>query len=181
MKKLLLLLLSLGYIGSAGAVSSLDDYYTSVCVGEKSTGFNWENYDWKKVNFIPEKYIAQKVDATEDSFSFCFDTKNRFDAYLLWGEKSIPTLITYGCYEIKGFGVDRGIPRDCEEKWTTYPKEDEEINPKTRNLESVSCYSEDFLFAPNGWFYRSHIHSDLEATDDKKDSLTVTVGKCSTL
>jgi hypothetical protein len=42
MKKLLLiLLLSLGLIGSAGAVSSLDDYSTFLCITEESTGFNW--------------------------------------------------------------------------------------------------------------------------------------------
>ena len=103
------------------------------------------------------------------------------DVYLLWGEKSIPTLIAYGCYEIKGFGVDRVIPRDCKEKWTTYPKEDEETNPKTRKLESVSCEITDFRFAPNGWFHTSFVHKNLKAIADYKDSLSVSVGKCSTL
>jgi len=47
-KLLLLLLLSLGFIGSANAVSSVDEYFTSLCISESSTGFNWENNDWEK-------------------------------------------------------------------------------------------------------------------------------------
>ena len=50
-------------------------------------------------------------------------------------------------------------------------------------LTQVECSKgpEDFIFAPNGWFHRSDIHSDLADApkNDYKDSLVVGTGKCS--
>ena len=61
MKKLLLILfISLGLIGSAGAVSSLDDYYTSTCTSEQTTGFTWKDNAWQKVNFKAGKSAQLK-------------------------------------------------------------------------------------------------------------------------
>jgi len=188
MKKLLLiLLLSLGYIGSAVAVSSLDDYYTSLCIAEKSTGFNWENNDWKITNYTPSKYVVKKVDPTKTRYNYsCVRTKDItneiWQSYYTLTSSGQPKLLTYGCYTIKRFGQTyEAGEQDCREDWTTYPKEDEETNPKTRKLESVWCEITDFTFAPNGWFHTGYIHKNVKAIADYKDSISVSVGKCSTL
>ena len=171
MKKLLLLLLSLSFIGSANAVSSLDDYYTSLCVGEKSTGFDWVNGDWELANFVTYKYLATKVEATNQEF--CSDSKNPLELYY-----ADQTLTTYGCYRIKRFGRTANFPFDCIEKWTTFTKEDEEANPKTKELISVSC--ENFRFEPNGWFQKDKLDG-INSYSILKNSIYIEVGKCSTL
>ena len=178
MKKLLLLLLSLGIMGSADAVSSRDDYFTSLCIAEKSTGFNWENNDWKIRTFVPEKYVIKKVDATKYRSSCPYTLEAPyFDFY----HEESSTLETYGCYKEKDFGseIESRFADECRETWITYPKDDSETPPKTKLLEGVYCG--DIQFSPNGWFHKSHVYSSLRNVDVYKDSITVTVGKCSTL
>ena len=186
MKRLLLLLLSLCFIGSANAVSSPDDYFTSLCIGEKTTGFNWVDNSWKSVNFNPEtqKYIAKKVDPAELTDSQCHFSRNSdmYDRYFTLSSNNQPKLSTNGCYSIYRFGgPELHFRFECNEIWSTYARQDEETNPKTRKLESVSCEITDFRFAPNGWFHTSFVHKNLKAIADYKDSISVSVGKCSTL
>jgi len=183
-KLLLLLLLSLGFIGSAGAVSSLDDYYSSLCIAEDSTGFNWKNNNWKQTNFIPAKYIVNRVDPATVKVWQCPESKDRGDDYY---SPSSQSLNTFGCYSIKRFGEDDFDRRfDCSERWSTYEKQNDETNPKVKKLESVACneasvFTRQFAFKPNGWFHTSLFHFMLQRESTYKDSLSVSVGKCSTL
>ena len=182
-KLLLLLLLSLGLIGSAGAVSSLDDYSTFLCITEESTGFNWKNNKWKQTNFIPVKYIVNRVDPASVKVWQCPNSLDRGDDYYSTSQ----FLSTFGCYSIKRFGEDDFDRRfDCSETWTTYEKQNDEKNPKVKKLESVDCndgsvISQNFAFKPNGWFHTSIFHSMLQRESTSKDSLSISVGKCSTL
>ena len=183
MKKLLLLLLiSLGLIGSANAVSSLNDFYTSSCTTKQATGFTWEDNAWKKVNFkAGEKYEVTKVDPAklENPF-FCdqsLDKDNIFSQY----SESDNSLWQHGCYSIKDSGAkDNGTRNDCREWWSTYPKEDGELIPKTKQLKTVICRAYDFNFSPDGWFHNGYVNSHVEEIAEYKDSLFVSIGKCST-
>ena len=183
MKKLLLILfISLGLIGSANAVSSLNDFYTSTCTAEQSTGFTWENYDWKKVTFKPgEKYEVIKVDPAKLGNPFiCEQSLDKDNIYKHYFD-SDNTLSQFGCYSIKTLGAkDYGRRNDCREWWTTYPKEDGELIPKTKQLNSVSCRAYDFNFSPDGWFHTGNVNIRTEDIVEYKDSLFVEVGKCST-
>ena len=183
MKKLLLILfISLGLIGSANAVSSPNDFYTSTCTAEQSTGFTWENYDWKKVTFKPgEKYEVIKVDPAKlDNPFICEQSLDKDNIYKYYYD-SDNTLSQFGCYSIKTLGAkDYGRRNDCREWWTTYPKEDGELIPKTKQLNSVSCRAYDFNFSPDGWFHTGNVNIQTEDIVEYKDSLFVEVGKCST-
>ena len=183
MKKLLLILfISLGLIGSANAVSSPNDFYTSTCTAEQSTGFTWENYDWKKVTFKPgEKYEVIKVDPAKlDNPFLCEQSLDKDNIYKYYFD-SDNTLSQFGCYSIKTLGVeDNGRRSDCREWWTTYPKEDGELIPKTKQLNSVSCRAYDFNFSPDGWFHTGNVNIQTEDIVEYKDSLFVEIGKCST-
>ena len=186
MKRLLLLLLSLCFIGSANAVSSPDDYFTSLCIGEKTTGFNWVDNSWKSVNFNPEtqKYIAKKVDPAELTDSQCHFSRNSdmYDRYFTLSSNNQPKLSTNGCYSIYRFGgPELHFRFECNEIWSTYARQDEETNPKKRKLESVMCWDNQFFFSPNGLFHSATLHGNVEAYIDYKDSLYLTTGKCSTL
>ena len=183
MKKLLLILfISLGSIGSANAVSSPNDFYTSTCTAEQSTGFTWENYDWKKVTFKPgEKYEVIKVDpANLDNPFICEQSLDKDNIYKYYFDND-NTLSQFGCYSIKTLSAqDNGRRNDCREWWTTYPKEDGELIPKTKQLNSVSCRAYDFNFSPDGWFHTGNVNIRTEDIVEYKDSLFVEVGKCST-
>ena len=183
MKKLLLVLfISFGLIGSANAVSSPNDFYTSTCTAEQSTGFTWENYDWKKVTFKPgEKYEVIKVDpANLDNPFICEQSLDKDNIYKYYYD-SDNTLSQFGCYSIKTLGAeDYGRRNDCREWWTTYPKEDGELIPKTKQLNSVSCRAYDFNFSPDGWFHTGNVNIQTEDIVEYKDSLFVEIGKCST-
>ena len=181
-KLLLLLLLSLGLVGLSNAVSSVDDYYTALCVTEKSTGFNWEDNNWKQYNFTQSKYVVNKLNPAEVLEFQCSETKDRNkDIYI----SRLDEFETYGCYLIKRLGYDGfDLKQDCNEKWSTYPKQDGEKYPKIKKLEVVWCSSlNDFKFSPNGWFHSNAevTGSSLESSSKYKDSLVLSVGKCSSI
>ena len=73
-KLLLLLLLSLGLVGLSNAVSSVDDYYTALCVTEKSTGFNWEDNNWKQLlDSVTEKKIVKSFKLEMKELNYIID------------------------------------------------------------------------------------------------------------
>ena len=187
MKKLFLplfLLLATSYIGSANAVSSVDEYFTSLCISKSSTGFNWENNDWSVVDFTTgTKYLAKRVNPAEAEGYQCQGAKNRENDYYY---TEIPTnehqLIRDGCYVIKPFGIDfPSFKVNCSEVWSTFERVDSNTNPKTRKLETVMCWDRNFFFSPNGRFHTAKLHGDVDNSSTYKDSLSLTEGKCSVL
>lgn len=185
MKKLLLMLLSLGLISSANAVSSVDESFTSLCIADSSVGFNWENNDWKSVNFTPgKKYIAKRLNPSITKNYQCSKTKIRENDYFYTNESiNEPQLSRHGCYTIKPFGTNfyDDYPIDCHETWSTFKRVSEDIDPKIRRLESVQCWDRNFYFSPNGRFHKATLHGDVRRTIQFKDSLSLSEGKCSTL
>jgi hypothetical protein len=160
-KLLLLLFISLGLIGSANAVSSVDEYFTSLCSSESSPDINWKYEElpyWKAVKFIPRtKYLVKRVNPSDTSDNKCQNTKNRTtDRYfnVALNSTNESKLTRYGCYSIKPFDRDSWGPKqECSETWSTYAKTDKAANPKIVKLESVWCLDEMFFFSPNGSFF----------------------------
>ena len=151
MKKLLLILfISLGLIGSANAISSTGEFYTTNCTSEQSTGFAWENNDWKKVSFKTNQYEVIKVDPTKIEYPYqCSKSIDKDNIYKYYYE-SDNSLWQSGCYLIKDLGAKDNLLRtECDEQWSTYKKEDGELIPKTRELKAVMCENKDFNFGEN--------------------------------
>jgi len=185
MKKLLLLLvISLGIIGSANAVTSVDESFTSLCITENSTGFNWEKNDWKSVNFTPDaKHLVKRLAPSEVKDYQCPLTKDRSkDGYYIVTSTNEPFHDRYGCYLIKPFGSEYfEFPTDCYETWSTFERVSDDIDPKLKRLESVQCHDKNFFFSPNGRFHKATLHGDVSNISKYKDSLSLSEGKCSTL
>lgn len=180
MKKLLLILLSLGIIGSA---TSADESFTSLCIADSSVGFNWEKNDWKNVNFTPGKYIAKRLNLSETKNYQCTAAKDRMSDYYYTNAINEPELSRYGCYIIKPFGDEfyDNFPIDCFETWSTTNRVSDDIDPKLMELKAVSCWDRNFFFSPNGRFHQATLHSDVDNYSNSKDSLSLSEGKCSTL
>ena len=185
MKKLLLILfIYLGLIGSANAVSSVDESFASLCIADSSTGYNWEKNDWERVNFTPgEKDLVKRINPSDTYDYECRLTKDRDrDSYFTVTSTNKHQLGRYGCYIIKPFGADYSeYPTDCNETWSTFKRVSDDIDPKIRRLESVQCWDRNFYFSPNGRFHKATLHGDVSNISKYKDSLSLTEGKCSTL
>jgi len=184
MKKLFLILfISFGLIGPAKALPPVDEYFfTSLCVADSSTGYNWKNNDWKAVNFTPgEKDLVKRINPS-DEYNLCRKTRDRQrDNYFTLSSTNEPVLLRYGCYEIKSFGSEYEYPYECNERWSTFKRVSDGENPKIRKLEQVNCFGINFHFSPNGRFHKATLHGDVSNISKYKDSLSLTEGKCSTL
>mgnify|MGYP000861513185 CR=1 FL=1 len=60
-KKLLLLLLTLGFIGSANAISSPDDLFTTTCKEESLEGLQRVGDNWESAERPLRTYLVTKV------------------------------------------------------------------------------------------------------------------------
>lgn len=155
--------------------------FTAMCISDKSSGFDWRKGNWDYSNFVPSKYIVEKL-MPEDyqpgkgipRSGMCKTEIQRRETYL-----SEDVGYLYGCYNKRRFGSTfySVASRVCLEVWKG--------KVPNRVLESVSCENsiQPFTFAPDGWFHLASIHENLENTpkDDYKDSLFVEVGKCAVI
>jgi len=177
-------------------ITNVDEKFTLLCVDEKSTGFNWKKGDWHQTNFITgQKYIIKKHDKPLSSNSPGYvrnSTENRLCAFNQRESREWTTSVSQdGCYSIKEFGketrmVDYTI---CREDWS-------KDQQSKLSLKEIFCKkratNSEWIISPNEWFHRSNMHSNLdsdpkgfvldgvkELPDDYKDSLSISVGKCS--
>ena len=42
----------------AAQITDTNQFFKALCVGDKSTGFNWRNKNWEEARFKPDKYLA---------------------------------------------------------------------------------------------------------------------------
>ncbi len=188
---LLINLLLLSSVATA-EITDVDEKFTLLCEVEKSTGFNWKNGDWYQTNFITgEKYIIKKHDKplSIDSPDYVYEggIKNWKCQY---GQGKDEYSNIDGCYSIKKFGEKSRIHNYsiCREYWLK-DKQSKSL------LKSISCIivGTEWIISPNEWFHRNYVNSDLDSepqgyTDesgvvlippDQKDSLMLSVGRCS--
>ena len=100
--------------------------------------------------------------------------------YLMVGKKSSNIkqfIFDWGCYNIYAVGKKfrESNSQICYEKW------DKKGANITLDLVECSDSKEDYIFSPSGWFHHSYIHLNLDQRPEKgrKDSLSLSVGKCS--
>jgi hypothetical protein len=148
-------------------------YFKLLCVGDDSTGFYWENGKWVRTGFKTENTLVKKYDIS----------KNARAATLCYGDGKITGegehRFSRGCYNYSKVGRKpySGNFQLCQERWR--------YKNGGYSLRSVHCDSRqnDMAFAPEGWFHLSHLHSQTSGKpdDDTKDSLSISVGKCSVI
>jgi len=176
-------------------ITNVDEKFTLLCETEKSTGFYWKKGDWHQTNFIAgKKYIIKKHDKplSIDSPDYVRNSsENESCAFNQSESIEWTTSISQdGCYSIKEFGKESGYSNYsiCREDWS-------KDKQSKLSLKEISCerrFNREWNISPNGWFHSSFMHSDLDSEpkrvvfdgveqfpDDYKDSLFITVGKCS--
>jgi hypothetical protein len=145
-----------------------DQLFKTLCIGEKSTGFNWHDNEWNFARFKPEKYLVEKLRAERSELTaFCWSeakekTRHEFAAGAL----------DWGCYSVREGEQSLGPPNLahlCLEDWKT-------LNGSLV-LQTVSC--EEIKFKPNGNFNAVQWSGSLAEESNYKDSLSITVGRCS--
>jgi hypothetical protein len=149
----------------------------TLCIEEKSTGFNWVNNQWVPTQFkVTRKYLVKKLPfesykdfqaKTKNKLIFCNEPKET----KISDEGNSFTGFVEVCYENKIVGEESTILNMsmCSEYWSK------------GKLEKISCdkASPPFFFHPDGQFIRFPWHSDIQRTAENKDSLALTVGSCS--
>ena len=149
--------------------------YSVICVEEKSTGFNWQNKSWVQANFKEETYIVSRipvekyrtfVEARANDVYLCDDRSNENSKY----EK---TEFINECYSVTRIGQKPTVldSNMCSEVW------------ESKRLVSVHCnkHSSKLIFQPTGNFIKQPWHSDLLSDEQNKDSLALSVGKCTSI
>ena len=155
--------------------------FTCMCITEKSTGLNWRSGNWEYTRFREAKYIIEKF-LPEDfapgvSLPKSGVCKGELKGHNSRYEEDIG--FTYGCYNLREFG-DPIYPLEsqvCLETWIG--------KAPSRVLDQITCQNsfKPFAFAPDGWFHRALIHSNIESNPEieSKESMYVQVGKCAVI
>jgi hypothetical protein len=154
---------------AAAAVTGHDTLFTTVCIDDQVSGFDWHDGAWLPGMFYPNKYTLQKRDTAGEE---CADAmKAAPPANALFSD------VTAGCYTITDFGMAPGPPVACSEMWEAAPDGSE-------TLANVTCASlatfEWIIFDPSGNYQYAQVGGNLsdKPRDDMKDALVVSVGKC---
>lgn len=152
-----------------------DNEISFLCIEEHSVGFAWKEKKWSPINYQPTKQLIKR-----------FNTKNSDGACERKLKGNPPTAddikigFTKGCYNIREFGKEIWDLESlvCDERWEVGALGEYE-------LMYVNCrqsiFTPDIKFKPNGNFHASYVHSDLDDDKTEKDSIYISVGKCSVI
>ena len=153
-----------------------DQLFKTLCIGEKSTGFNWHNNEWKFARFNPGKYLIEKLKVEKSGHTFfCWSEAQEQEKKTRY--ESADSALDWGCYSVREGQQDLDPPHLahlCLEEWTT-------VNGSFV-LQTVSCEDDKIRFKPDGNFTAvlwSGTSGELAEKSNYKDSLSITVGRCS--
>ena len=161
-----LLLISMNTIASST--------FTSLCVKEESIGYSWKNNKWEITKFNLDKYLVEKVSPQDRFCQVKMQSVDTATVYQGEDKSGVKYYATKGCYNIRRMGQPRYEfnTEICSEYWKKKQNGQEE-------LYMVGCtYSN---FEPNGDFTMGRISDDLRNDQEYKDSMSLSVGKCSTI
>src|SRR5262245_26980318 len=91
-----------GCQAAAAAVTGQATLFTTVCIDEQVTGFDWQNGAWVPGMFYPNKYTLQKRDPKSDDCVGALQAVPSADTFF--------SDVTVGCYTITDFGMAPGPP-----------------------------------------------------------------------
>jgi len=143
--------------------------FKSLCVDEKSTGFNWNNGKWEAATFNLSKYTLEKIDYNKQILS-----EKVIDRPLSCEKPTATNVdnekdVVLACYAVNRFGrptYNAIHAANCLESF------------KGGQIESIYC-SGVGSFKPNGLFVKLPTPTALDLSDGNyKDSMVVSVGTC---
>ncbi len=158
------LLLTLFLISAAHAeeVQDPETRFALLCAEDVSTGFNWVDGAWKQANFRVKQHLLKKVDPA--LHPECGIAKN--DTNDLGG-----IVVGQGCYEFNEVG-QKTEAQACNENWSK--------SGTLLRLTKVHCYGlANVDVGLNGVFVVTRVYAYDDAQTDRRDSLALSVGKCS--
>ena len=142
-----------------------DQLFKTLCIGEKSTGFDWRNNEWNFTRFRPEKYFIEKLKPERSArTALCWSDAQEKKRY-----ESNDMALDYGCYNVHEGDDHAGPAHLCLEDWKS-------VNGGLV-LQGVSC--DQIKFKPNGNFNAVQWSDDFAEKSHYKDSLSITEGRCS--
>lgn len=153
----------------AGGVTASVPTFSALCVADESTGFNWKDGNWVRTTLKADsKILVVKIDMAENSAKPKNERQLRCEAERGFDE-GFGSVINSACYLVKEMG-HKPLPYDagmCAESFN------EGV------LKSIEC--ERFTFLPDGGFVQYSKSEDVSSLpkDGYKDSIYVSVGKCS--
>lgn len=151
--------------------------FSSLCISEQSTGFNWEEGEWVKTNFILDKYLIKKIHQDKLSSGLlwqCLGNDGKLIEEMLPFESGKETRFIKRCYEVKEFDEELSAPEFCSEYYRNNGNGD-------LKLYEIRCPESNIYMRPNGRFTISNTRSIGDDLEDYSDSLTISIGHCSTL
>ena len=170
MKKFIFVLLLLLFASECFAqITDRNDLFSTRCIEEQKTGFNWINNSWVKVNFKGSKFIVKKRRSgynTPDEITCMISLKMK-------PKNELGSNAVYSCYNIKKIGHEFNYLNTvaCLELWGGDKLDGEKI---------IMVLCDNLNFSPNGYFHMSRIHENLKEKSEQKDSMYISIGKCST-
>ena len=142
-----------------------------MCQTEQVIGFRWIRGKWKSTDFMPERYIIEKL-VVRPGGKEQAGCQGIAETAVVFGENS---LTIPGCYAIRRHEQKASTAKGqiCNE---THARKDGKWL-----IKAISC--EKFTFRPDGWLHRTSLHADLDdrPEGDEKDALSVAVGHCRTV
>lgn len=146
--------------------------FSSLCISEGATGFNWKNGDWHQVNFKNEKWVVKKISKEKEKCG-------HLDIVIFLFKSGDVSYSEQFCYSVKQFNSEYEFQTKCYEWYR-------DNGYGTVKIQRKNCTRENFYFKPNGRFQTAKVDSMLgdEPNDkwpDYADSLSLHHGYCSKL
>lgn len=160
--------------------------YTAICQEDMASGFSWSGGKWAPARFKSDtklhikRYSSEQVQASESSSSNILErplsclNENLDKTFELSPVGGAERFARRSCYLVKEFGQKAAPFVDAEVCIETYEK---------NSIAKVECKS--VHFNPNGLFIRLPWRTAMDVSaspeNDYKDSLSLAVGKCSSV
>lgn len=146
-----------------------------LCLEEKATGFNWRNGEWVQVEFLLDKYVISKKNEGHPSYGACAERIIANDGSFDLAPLGTDYTARYGCYEVKKLGEEALFLNDCVETF----------NRAGDKLLAVTCDGEtSYRAIVDGEFFHKRTYAGgslLWRGMSQKDSLVMSIGKCSSI
>jgi hypothetical protein len=143
--------------------------FTSICVADRATGFNWRAGGWVETRFRPERYTLQKLDFSKLASEQ--DPRKRPVLCDVPEAHNYPggVAVVKACYAVYDFGREPLMLADANNCYESY---------KDGRLEFIQCPSTG-NFKPNGYFAKLPSSTSLSVgSEAEKDSMVLSVGTC---
>jgi hypothetical protein len=143
--------------------------FSSLCITEQSTGFNWESGKWVRTSFnAGQKIMVNKINIRENNEKSAREKQVMCDPERSF-DNGFGEVLNKACYLVKEFG-EKPLPYDAQMCVEVV---------ENGILKDIECDA--FTFHPDGGFIQHSKNNDISSNpkDGYKDSIYINVGMCS--